>query len=410
MKIKTKPEDFIVEELSHINPGSSGPFALYQLRKYGWNTTDVLDHVAKGHRIPRRMLQYGGRKDRWAITTQYITVGPNCPVDLSGEFRSSPQAESFYEFRLLGAIGQPMSPGLIAANSFHVVVRELELAEANTALARASSVLLQLGIPNYFDDQRFRGSTQRTGFAAERIMRGQWRGALQSILDGLGYLGSLENWEDWNKLSQKAKQSWVRRICTHLQQNPQDYLGALHLIPQDELAIHYAAFQAYIWNELLRRAMISLDVPLLAYPGDAGPYLFFDPQTPDHRHAIERLAESLATLPGPKASFSDELLGKLYLEVLADCGVAPPDFNVRRLRKVFFKATPRSLLVTPSHLRVSGPDPDDLHPGKFKLSLEFSLPRGSYGTMVVKSLFAKTLEGGISSGIQRFGSQTRQYT
>lgn len=410
MKIKVKPNDFIVQEHIGIDVSTSGPFALYQLRKYGWNTTDVLDHIARNAGIPRSCLRYGGRKDRWALTVQHITADPECTLDLSTEFRASPPGESFYELRRIGAISQPMSPSLITGNSFQIVVRELELAEANRALDRARTILPEFGVPNYFDDQRFRGTSQRTGFAAERIMKGQWRGALQAVLDGLGCLDTLDDWEDWSTVYLNAQQRWVRRICKYMQQHPRDYLGALHLIPQDDLAMYYSAFQAFLWNELLRRALVNLGLPLSAYPGETGPYLFLEPDVSVHQESLRRLRQSSAMLPGPKASYSDELLQQLYLSILEERGLRPSDFNVRRLRTVYFKAVPRALLVTPAELHVSGPEPDELHPGKFKLRIEFELPRGSYGTIVVKSLFARKPEEGEQFGVQRSGSKAQEHT
>ena len=36
MKIKERPEDFQVEELTDVRSQESGPFALYRLEKSGW--------------------------------------------------------------------------------------------------------------------------------------------------------------------------------------------------------------------------------------------------------------------------------------------------------------------------------------------------------------------------------------
>ena len=46
------------------------------------------------------------------------------------------------------------------------------------------------------------------------------------------------------------------------------------------------------------------------------------------------------------------------------------------------------LVVQPAELEVSAPSRDERNPGRLKLELEFTLPRGSYATMLIKRLFA----------------------
>ena len=45
IKIKVKPEDFIVEEVADISTSDTGDFCVYRLKKRGWNTVDVLKNL-----------------------------------------------------------------------------------------------------------------------------------------------------------------------------------------------------------------------------------------------------------------------------------------------------------------------------------------------------------------------------
>ena len=47
IKIKVKPEDFIVDEIADIPVNNTGDFCVYMLKKRGWNTLDVLKRLSK---------------------------------------------------------------------------------------------------------------------------------------------------------------------------------------------------------------------------------------------------------------------------------------------------------------------------------------------------------------------------
>ena len=74
MKIKERPEDFQVEELTDLRPEDSGSFALYRLEKRNLNTLDALHFVRRRWKIDRQRIGFGGLKDRHAQTIQYFTI------------------------------------------------------------------------------------------------------------------------------------------------------------------------------------------------------------------------------------------------------------------------------------------------------------------------------------------------
>ena len=74
MKIKVTPEDFIVKELINLEIKSDGPYRIYLLEKRHWNTMDALLLIARQNKMPMAKIGYGGRKNRHAVTYQYISV------------------------------------------------------------------------------------------------------------------------------------------------------------------------------------------------------------------------------------------------------------------------------------------------------------------------------------------------
>jgi tRNA pseudouridine13 synthase len=56
-------------------------------------------------------------------------------------------------------------------------------------------------------------------------------------------------------------------------------------------------------------------------------------------------------------------------------------------RLLYFKHEERPLVVNPQKLVVGKPRPDELNRGSLKVNIAFTLPPGSYATLVVKRLF-----------------------
>ena len=71
--------------------------------------------------------------------------------------------------------------------------------------------------------------------------------------------------------------------------------------------------------------------------------------------------------------------------VLNSEGLAWSDLKLRGLRKPFFARGERAALVVPEDITAAAVA-DDHHPGRQAVRLTFTLPRGSYATMVVKRL------------------------
>ncbi len=56
------------------------------------------------------------------------------------------------------------------------------------------------------------------------------------------------------------------------------------------------------------------------------------------------------------------------------------------MTRVYFKSFKRRAVIIPDEIQSSDRGKDELHQGKMKVTLSFFLPRGSYGTMLMKRL------------------------
>ncbi|MGE3806621.1 MAG: tRNA pseudouridine(13) synthase TruD, partial [Gemmataceae bacterium] len=228
MKIKQRPEDFEVEELTDVRPGSIGPFALYRMEKRGWSTHDALAAVRRRWKIDARRLAYGGLKDRHAHTVQYFSIfrGPHRKL-------SHHQVEVEY----LGQLPRAYSSKDIRANRFALTVRDLN--EAEVMASRTTVVdVARAGLPNYFDDQRFGSvSAGSHDFMARAWVLDQYEDALKLALAAPYEFDRAEEkrekqilrecWGDWPRCKERLGKGHARCLVTYLVDHPTDYRGTL---------------------------------------------------------------------------------------------------------------------------------------------------------------------------------------
>lgn len=388
MKIKVQPEDFVVEEVINAQVLKTGKFSLYQLTKRGENTPEVAKKIAKLLRIPSAQIAYAGRKDRHALTRQYITIlGRNRPK----------MAEKNFSLEPVGFLNEPMGPRFIDKNCFAITVRDLTREELAHALAAIGEVK-QSGFANYFDDQRLGSFDQRSGFLAEKILKKHFNGALKIYLTRINFQDKredkerknffFENWGDWPACLKKARFKFERLAFGHLAKRPKDLVFLLQQIPAEELFLYYSAYQAYLWNEVLSRLIQDkIKPPHSFYKGKCADYIFYPGL------AKEELAywqELLIGLSASNLKIKDMTVKKIYEAVLKENGLRLAQFNLKKIRQAFFKPFERKAIVSGVDLRFEVL-PDERYEARKKLILKFSLPRGCFGTMLVKRLFAKTL-------------------
>jgi tRNA pseudouridine13 synthase len=84
----------------------------------------------------------------------------------------------------------------------------------------------------------------------------------------------------------------------------------------------------------------------------------------------------------------DTLTESLYSALLTNHEIKPAWFNIKSIRQAFFKCVERKAVVIPGDLSTEQAE-DEIYSGKKKLVLRFFLPRGSFGTMLIKRLFSQ---------------------
>ncbi|OWK47500.1 tRNA pseudouridine(13) synthase TruD [Fimbriiglobus ruber] len=387
MKIKQRASDFRVEELTDVSAVSVGEFALYRLEKTGWTTPDALAIVRKRWDIDARRLSSGGLKDRHAETSQYFTIyrGPTRNL-----------AHERINVTYLGRATEPFTSQNIIANRFAVTLRDLNAAAETAALAAADSIA-SVGLPNYFDDQRFGSVGEDHAFIAREMVFGRFEEALKLALTAPYEFDRAEqkrekdilrrHWGRWAECAAQLPYGHVRGLILHLSTNPGDFRNAVARLHPELQGLYLSVYQSALWNRILDRWLrdtfptadlgaIELRLGTFAAPLQV-PENLLPPWTS-------------YTLPLPSARIKPEpgaWWATVAEAVLAEDGLTLGELKIPGLRKPFFSKGDRLICVRPTGVRTE-PDNDDLHQGRRKITFLFDLPRASYATMFVKRLFA----------------------
>ena len=379
--IKAVPADFIVEEKADLPLRQRGAYRAYLLKKSGWNTLDLLHFLSRSLALPLSRFSYGGKKDKHGLTSQFIAIRE--AEDFSRRGKN-------FVLTSLGFMDRPMAPDLIAGNAFTVTIRNIEHLDL---IEKSAEEVKKTGFPNFFDDQRFRGYDPERGFFGEKILRRHWNGALKIYLtsarddDGKRERerknALFQNWKDWPSCLGMAEDRLEKKIFRYLVEHPKNSVEALHFIPQEEISMQYAAFQSHLWNEVLRRLIRQKVKQVEEVEGKEGEYLFWGKIQEGPRHYLLGLEIPTAAV---KMDWADDFTRSIYEQTLKERGLRAESFRTKALHKAYFRSVLRRAVIIPDDLRVGGSGEDELHSGKKKLTLSFILPRGAYGTMLIKRL------------------------
>jgi len=217
--IRTRGEDFCVDEILPFAPEGEGEHLWLHVRKTGENTDFVGRALAKAVGVPPRGVGYAGLKDRHAVTTQWFSV--HAPTDPAAGWQDAlPEGVEIVE----ATRGRrKIRTGSLSGNRFELVLRDCRGEPA--AVAASLAALANQGVPNYFGEQRFgraRGNLDRAIALFEgrlrerdRKRRGMYLSAARSwvfnqVLDRRLREGCWDRLLDGELLMLDGSHSWFR--------------------------------------------------------------------------------------------------------------------------------------------------------------------------------------------------------
>ena len=338
MRIKAEPEDFIVEEvptegfMRSMNESCTDHYLVVRAHKRDCAHFDLVRAITRRFSLPESDVGIGGIKDRRAITSQLLTL-PNV-VRIREAFSGGAIALATdtgeASLELLGSSSRRMTIGSLFGNRF--TIRALiDDAEREKLASFGSSVRM----PNYFGSQRF-GRGRENVSIGYALLTGDFRFVRDTLLSG----------------SSEDPIAFIRRISRR------------------KRMLYVSAFQSAIFNAELVGSITDGVVERIR-SGD-------DPILSLARIADERVYRSvypdrgafpILSLGSPLTSFQEELLPILKL--------SPRSFAIRQLPDMMFEPVMRESCIDVAFDRFELGE--DLH-------ISFSLPKGSYATVLLEQL------------------------
>jgi len=271
-KLRSAAEDFIVEEIPLPSSGGTGPYLVCRLTKKNWEHQHAIKEIAKRLGVSHRRIGWAGTKDRRAVTTQLISIYRVPPKMVENVRLKDITLEVVREQNT------QLSLGDLQGNRFDIIIRKA----ASPGLAERVEQItgdVATGIPNYYGIQRFGAVRPVTHLVGERILAGDYEGAVLTYIQKTFPLETetarqvrteFGTTRDSEAALRKFPVSlgYERAMLQYLHNNPGDYAGALQELPQKLLSMFVSAFQSYLFNEGLSRRIEQGHSLLEPLPGD----------------------------------------------------------------------------------------------------------------------------------------------
>ena len=336
-------------------------------------------------------MAFGGLKDRHAETIQYLTIfhGPQRKL-----------THTNLHVTYLGQVAEPYDSKHIDANRFVVTIRAMTDEQIGAAL-RSLEEVRAVGVPNYYDDQRFgsvavapqggRVAEGEGAFFAFQLLIGEFEAALHMALTApyaFERSGQKKekailrrHWGDWRLCKQMLPRN---RIVDYLFANPDDFQGAWSVCRRSYGRCTYPPIKAICGIACWRTGCAR------TCPHDLTSIAVRLGELPMPRRVAKELRAVVSALDLPLHSARNHLEEtdprKPYFDkILAEEEVNLDQFKLKGFHNLFFSKGDRAAWCFPRDLEARDAK-DEENRNKKKLTLRFDLPRGSYATLVVKRI------------------------
>jgi len=368
-KIKQRPEDFRVKEILPLDV-SKGDYCYFLMEKKNWTTLMAIQKLAERTHTNPKAFSVGGMKDKNAITEQHVA----CYGLKWGKIKNIKIRD--IKLKFLGYGKTPIRLGSVAANEFYIIVRNLE-----RPLSPTDSIC------NYYDDQRFGGTRHNSVEVGKRLLSRDFEGAMKHYLS-FSYPEETEEHknfrksiiERWGNFKAKMVPKYLpheRSALAHLEKHPKDFVGAFKAIPKHLSTLFVHAYQSFLFNKLLSKYIEEN----FSEPFEIE-YCF------GKLFATDKYINKSFPLVGYDYNEKDESV----LSILEEEGLSPERFKFKEIPYLSSRTTLRKASAIPEKMSIEEPKKDELNKGKFKQKVSFLLGKGSYATMVVKHMYAKSMK------------------
>ncbi|NPE07603.1 MAG: tRNA pseudouridine(13) synthase TruD [Asgard group archaeon] len=385
-KLRTTPDDFRVEEVlldgrkipiddPYFSLGNNEPglFTEFVLIKKDIESNNALYKISSSLKRELNDINVAGTKDKTAYTAQRATIWKIPPeklsqLELEGIIIRSPRT-TIYQTYL----------GDLYGNHFTIKIRELNYGKEQIN-HKVKNIIKEInefnGIPNYFGHQRFGTRRPISHIIGKFLLLGEVEKALHLYIsyttedEAESTILARKMFQETNDPKKTLKllpssMIFEKRILKYLSKKPNDFLGALHILPKNLQRIFIHAYQSHIWN-------LTLSERIRIYGNLSN-------------NPIDELEENIAILPiiGFKTNLTDNVLSDYAKSLLEKDDIKLDNFKVKYLPTLRFIGSNRRIALIPENLSYSI-DVDSEN--QDYVVTQFTLKRGSYATVVLREL------------------------
>lgn len=383
-RLKTKPEDFIVEELEENwncsvskNFDSSKKTDLKEIPETNENKDFLwcemekrdIDHFQAIKEVSMLLgkhvmdIGYAGSKDRMAVTSQRISIfKPNAE-----------RIKNFHHERIILKnfkwMKRKIKLGYLDGNHFNITVRDVDKKDA---IKISNEIRKENWFPNYFGEQRFGTLRENNVDIGKLLIKRKFKEAVLKILTDFS-----ENEREDVKYARKRLikekdfaeafnyfPNFLRlekQLLFSLKRNPDDFLQALKSGERKNILMFVHSVQSKIFNDILETAL-------------------------EEEFDFTKKGQENCILAGYKTHLFNGRLGEIEKEVLESHDIKLEDFDIREIPYLRIKGSFRKAITEVKELKVEIEDDEDFE-GMKKIILSFNLPSGVYATTYLDNFF-----------------------
>ena len=351
--MKFEPEDFIVEEIPLYEPSRSGTHTFFAIRKRSLTTYEAINRIARELHVNHRSIGYAGLKDKHAITTQVLSVEGIPPEQILK--LKDPQIQILWAERH----SHKLRVGHLQANRFEITLRYASpqtLPDVEKKMAQLSTE----GVPNRYGKQRF-GNKQDSHLIGKALLNKDWERVLGYMLD----TETAQFTELANRIKNTKEHDSLEKVIGY--------------IPHRKRRLYLSAYQAYLFNRILEKRLPDLghlfDGDIAIKHRNGAPFLVENAEIEQPRSDAFEISPS-GPIFGYKMRQPTGKVLEMEQELLSAEGVKPESF--RKVAGVRLSGTRRPLRIQMDLHQIQAVDNG--------VRLSFTLPAGSYATVVLEEL------------------------
>ncbi|MGF7117525.1 tRNA pseudouridine(13) synthase TruD [Methanobacterium oryzae] len=399
-KIRTKYEDFYVEEIPESEPSGEGPNTWFFIEKLGRETLDVVLDVARELHVDRKRMGFAGMKDKRAVTRQWLCVA-NADVEQIKELE-----DKLYKVKILKIMQneKKLRIGQLIGNKFRLLIRNTENPEKDVETAREVLAELEdIGVPNYFGWQRFGNKRPNTHVVGKLMLENNLKNVVDAYIgnpypEEPEHIKEVRQMYDDGKLQEafesmprgmRYEKMMLKTLLKEMKKKKVDdiadldensYKWAIESLPKPLKRMFVHAYQSYLFNKAVsERTKLGIDK-----------YVEGDIIIDNEEHLVHEFGDDIderiknfevhptAPLFGSKVPLAGGKLGEMEQKILDDERVTLENFKVPKMPKLGSHGLRRAMRFKIWDVSAEVTDEGVL--------VEFSIPKGCYATAVLREI------------------------